>query len=262
MVSADRETRDQAPGCQLQILKLNSAPGTLPCPRLGQAASQVAFYICLIFSFLSIYLLFSTFSCQYFGLVWIRSKTNQPGSRIASEHHNMEISLSWFSGAFTGHHHTGNCSTAVMGGGISCSMQWGECTMQRVRGTLIRAHGPWYVTATNSKQYWIWNIGEGELEHHGRADDTWQGFSADLQADTSSSHLEFWIIFCTIFNLLKNIFWEFADLTEQSWVASSSWTLHQTRMRYSTIFDCIILHNTLLWMLAHFWFWILKTTCK
>ena len=77
------------------------------------------------------------------------------------------------------------------GGGISCSMQWGECTMQRVRGTLIRAHGPWYVIATNSKQYWIWNIGEGELEHHGRADDTWQGFSADLQADTSSSHLDY-----------------------------------------------------------------------
>ena len=33
--------------------------------------------------------------------------------------------------------------------------------MQRVRGTLIRVHGPWYVIATNSKQYWIWNIGEG-----------------------------------------------------------------------------------------------------
>ena len=49
-------------------------------------------------------------------LDWIRSKINQPGSRIASEHHNMEISLSWFSGASTGHHHTGNCSNAVMGG--------------------------------------------------------------------------------------------------------------------------------------------------
>ena len=110
MVSADRETRDQAPGCQLQILKLNSAhqaPGISPCPRLHHITSA-----CLILSFLSIFMLFSTFSCQYFGLDWNRSKTNQPGSRIATEHHNMEISLSWFSGASTGRHHTGNCSTA------------------------------------------------------------------------------------------------------------------------------------------------------